>query len=707
MGMLKINLTGEPDGWVDIQGDGPPGTDGATGATGASGPSGPPGPSGPQGLLGPDGVTGADGPTGATGSTGPAGSTGPIGATGAQGVQGPVGNPGVQGAAGPTGVRGPTGVTGPQGIAGPPGPAGGGTIADIWVWLTAGTSAPVLANQVAVNDDDPALASELYVHKNCNNADIDYSVTIAALVAGDHVLVQTVPDSTSFHRYEVTDVATLDAGTTWVIPVTSDTGSPQGTEPADAAAVLVAFQFAPLQGPMGPTGVTGPAGASGAQGPQGPPGVQGASGVAGATGMTGPIGTPGPAGGMGATGPAGEQGPTGASGPMGPSGPAGESGPAGLAGASGTPGPSGPPGASGAQGGLGPAGPSGSPGPSGVAGAVGPSGPAGLSGPAGPSGSPGTAGPSGPAGLSGPPGPSGPAGPSGAAGTVLLIFPTVAALTAAIPSPTLGQQAVVTGFGIGGSIMKYGGSTNGWQPDGIPTFTLLSDRDTLWTTVPDGSLCYVNEVGQGGVLYRWKGTVWMPYTVPVFGSTTARDRAFTTPIQAGSRCIVNNGTTTGIPFARNNSGWVVEDAFFSAGLSYTGTLPSGLANVLSLYAQARRPGCDVTRSGNRVRFNSAGVWMIHSRVVGIASSAVADANFQSERAQYRGGSVLNLGIGQMNFSGPGYWWLNHTGDIFVVNPGDEVEFRVRPSTTGLTIDNSYSIVWAWLCSTDGSSEAMP
>jgi hypothetical protein len=177
------------------------------------------------------------------------------------------------------------------------------------VWIAAATSSSTIgATRVAVNHDLPGSATELLIHKEGAASGIDWSTTIDALTTGDHIYLQAKANATSWHRYTITGDGTLAGGTTWHIPVTTEAGSPQGTEPNNGADVLVAFQFKPLQGPPGPTGPTGP------QGPQGIQGIQGVPGTAGATGATG------------AQGPAGPQGPAGATGPAGPEGPPGESG---------------------------------------------------------------------------------------------------------------------------------------------------------------------------------------------------------------------------------------------------------------------------------------------------------------------------------------------------------------------------------------------
>ena len=48
--------------------------------------------------------------------------------------------------------------------------------------------------------------------------------------------------------------------------MTTDSGSPQGTEPANGADVVVSSQLQPLQGPAGPAGAAGATGATGLPG---------------------------------------------------------------------------------------------------------------------------------------------------------------------------------------------------------------------------------------------------------------------------------------------------------------------------------------------------------------------------------------------------------------------------------------------------------
>lgn len=193
-------------------------------------------------------------------------------------VPGPPGPAGV-GAPGPAGPQGAQGIPGPTGAEGAP---GGGTQQAIWNWLTPPQSSVIPTARVGVNTDQPSEASQVWINKIGVVNGIDWSVTISALVAGDHIYLQAKSNAASFHRYLVTGDPTLNGGTTFNIPVTTDSGSPIGTEPGNNADVLVAFQFQPLQGPVGP---------------QGPQGIAGPEGPQGATGATGPAGPGVPTGG--------------------------------------------------------------------------------------------------------------------------------------------------------------------------------------------------------------------------------------------------------------------------------------------------------------------------------------------------------------------------------------------------------------------------
>ena len=94
----------------------------------------------------------------------------------------------------------------------------------------------------AVNHDSPASATVVWLSKTSDQLAIDFSGTIDDLKAGDHLYLQTKNDANSFHRYTITGTPTA-SGTSWQIPVVTDSGSPAGTEPPTNAEVVVVFQF--------------------------------------------------------------------------------------------------------------------------------------------------------------------------------------------------------------------------------------------------------------------------------------------------------------------------------------------------------------------------------------------------------------------------------------------------------------------------------
>lgn len=153
---------------------------------------------------------------------------------------------GPEGPTGPTGPAGPTGATGPAGPTGEQGPPGGGMQQSIWVWISAATSsATIAAGRVAVNNDAPAAATEVLIHKEANLQLVDWSTVISVLDNGDEVYLQAKSNATSWHRYRVTAAPNIQGtpATTWHIPVITEAGSPQGTEPANGADVWIAFIF--------------------------------------------------------------------------------------------------------------------------------------------------------------------------------------------------------------------------------------------------------------------------------------------------------------------------------------------------------------------------------------------------------------------------------------------------------------------------------
>lgn len=182
------------------------------------------------------------GPTGPPGPPGPAGPQGEQGDAGTPGETGAQGEPGTPGEPGAPGAPGAPGEEGAPGEAGAPGTPGTDTIVSDWTWLAAATTTPPGAvGRAAVNHDQPASASVLWLHRIDNNS-TDYGTAIQRLRAGDLVYVQQRNLATSWHRYRVTG-APSRVSDAWAIPVATDAGSPQGTEPAGSTAILVVFTF--------------------------------------------------------------------------------------------------------------------------------------------------------------------------------------------------------------------------------------------------------------------------------------------------------------------------------------------------------------------------------------------------------------------------------------------------------------------------------
>jgi hypothetical protein len=217
---------------------------------------------GPPGIPGPPGESGHTGPPG---PPGPEGAPGPPGAAGLTGSQGPTGPAGAQGSAGTPGTPG---ATGPAGPAGADGPAAGGTQQGVWRWTASAVTSltDITANHVGVSNDSPSAALTVYLSQ-LDAASVDWSSVVSVLQPGDHLYLQAKSSAASWHRYTVTATPIQGASPNppnFRIGVVTDAGSPQGSEPANDAEVLVAFQFQPLQGPPGPMGPQGPAGPSGA-----------------------------------------------------------------------------------------------------------------------------------------------------------------------------------------------------------------------------------------------------------------------------------------------------------------------------------------------------------------------------------------------------------------------------------------------------------
>lgn len=112
-----------------------------------------------------------------------------------------------------------------------------------WAWqatAVATTAVSTLAaktGQIAVDHDQPSQATKLYIHR-LDASNTDRSGNLVRLTKHDRVYLQQKTLATSWHRYEVTGRPTFD-GELWVVPVRTEVGSPQGTEPGNNVALLV------------------------------------------------------------------------------------------------------------------------------------------------------------------------------------------------------------------------------------------------------------------------------------------------------------------------------------------------------------------------------------------------------------------------------------------------------------------------------------
>jgi hypothetical protein len=317
------------------------------------------------------------------------------------------------------GGDGSVSIPGPPGPIGPPGPAGvpgGDTVQSTWRWQVGAATTPMPSGRIGADTPAPRQATELIT--SCIDGDgTNHHAMLLTLRAGDRIHLRVATDPDSWHVYDVTSEVIDQGSDTYVVPVTTDSGSPPNTAPTVPTDVLTAFQFEPRpgeQGDPGPEGPEGPQGPQGDRGPAGPQGDPGKDGKDGKDGSDGPEGPPAPQGGPGEPGPQGEQGEPGEAGPEGPAGPQGQPGVDGADGV-GAPGPQGPQGDPGPEGATGVQGPPGVQGPEGE---QGPEGPPGIQGPEGQQGPSGTGEPGdqGPAGPQGDPGSTGPVGPSGPQG---------------------------------------------------------------------------------------------------------------------------------------------------------------------------------------------------------------------------------------------------------------------------------------------------
>lgn len=153
-------------------------------------------------------------------------------------LYGPDGNP-LTTIMGPPGPEGPAGPAGPQGTTGAP---GGGTQQSIWDWNAATVSSALGSGNIGVDNDLPSLATHLWINPIDAWPGVDWSEVLNTMVAGDHIYLQMRGDAASWHRYVLTGPPVAN-GTNKVFPVSTEAGSPQGSEPSNYTEVLVAFQF--------------------------------------------------------------------------------------------------------------------------------------------------------------------------------------------------------------------------------------------------------------------------------------------------------------------------------------------------------------------------------------------------------------------------------------------------------------------------------
>lgn len=107
-----------------------------------------------------------------------------------------------------------------------------------WTWQAPAIAPPITqTGRCGVNHDSPRLATMLFMHR-LDSGNTDRTGDLIRLTRHDRIYLQQKSAASSWHRYEVTGRSTLQ-GECWVIPVTTDVGSPMGTEPGNNAPVLV------------------------------------------------------------------------------------------------------------------------------------------------------------------------------------------------------------------------------------------------------------------------------------------------------------------------------------------------------------------------------------------------------------------------------------------------------------------------------------
>ena len=109
-----------------------------------------------------------------------------------------------------------------------------------WNWQAPAITAPLgQAGRVGVNHDQPSQATTLYIHR-LDTGNVDRSTMLERLNTDHVIYLQQKTQASSWHRYKLTGRAKLN-NECWVLPVTTYAGSAQGTEPANAAPVIVSL----------------------------------------------------------------------------------------------------------------------------------------------------------------------------------------------------------------------------------------------------------------------------------------------------------------------------------------------------------------------------------------------------------------------------------------------------------------------------------
>ncbi len=116
----------------------------------------------------------------------------------------------------------------------------GGMVQSEWVWLASPQTGNLQSGRAGVDTDLVAESTVLYISR-LDVPDVDWSYHLGQLDVGWHVYGQQIDDASSWHRWAVTGPGTL-VGDTWEIPVETESGSPQGTEPSNNKHVIFGFE---------------------------------------------------------------------------------------------------------------------------------------------------------------------------------------------------------------------------------------------------------------------------------------------------------------------------------------------------------------------------------------------------------------------------------------------------------------------------------